>query len=85
MSVKVRVKLNQKEVRAQLLKSSAVAGLCMSIANSRAKQAGAGYDVRVVNYPERTGAVIYPRSAAARRDNYQNNTLEKLRGGKDND
>lgn len=53
----------------------------MGIANQMASRAGAGYAVRAVDYPERTGAIVYPKSKSAQRDNYRNNTLEKARGG----
>lgn len=79
---KVRVKLNKSEVRAQLLKGGGAPGLCLSIANQMADKCGSGYEVRVVDYPERTGAVVYPKSGAARADNYAQNTLEKARGAK---
>lgn len=80
----VRVKLDKRAVREQLLKSSAVAGLCMAAAKQKAEMCGPGYATRVVNYPERTGAIVYPATAAARADNYRNNTLEKVRGAKYN-
>lgn len=81
----VRVKLNSGAVRSQLLKGGGASGLCMSIANQMANNAGPGYAVRVVNYPERIGAIVYPKSAAARADNFANNTLEKARGTKYHD
>lgn len=77
---KVRVKLNEGAVRAQLLKGAG-AGVCMSIANQMANKAGSGFAARVVNYPERTGAIVFPKTAAARRSLYRDNALEKARGG----
>ena len=82
---KVRVKLDKRAVREQLLKGGGAPGLCLSLANQMANKSGNGYAVRVVDYPERTGAVVYPKTAAARADNYSNNTLEKARGAKYND
>lgn len=82
---KIRVKLNSAEVRSQLLKSGAVAGMCKGIASEMASRAGNGYAVREVNYPERTGAIVYPETQGAARDNYRNNTLEKVRSLKYND
>lgn len=82
---KIRVKLNKGEIRNQLLKGGGAPGLCLSIANQMADKSGSGYAVRVVNYPERTGAIVYPKDAAARADNYANNTLEKMRGQKYHD
>lgn len=81
---KVQVELNKGNVRAQLLKGGGAPGLCLSIANSMANKAGPGYAARVVSYPERTGAIVYPKTAAARANNYASNTLEKVRGGKYN-
>ena len=83
--VRVKVKLNQGAVRQQLLKGGGAPALCRSIANQMANKAGPGYSVRVVNYPERTGAIVFPETAAARADNYANNTLEKMRGAKYDD
>lgn len=79
---KVRVKLNGAEVRNGILKSPGAAGICMGIAQQRAEAAGPGYAARQVSYPERTGAIVYPETPAAMRDNYRNNTLEKMRGGR---
>lgn len=79
---KIRVKLNQGNIRSQLLKGGGAPGLCVGIANSMANKAGLGYAVRVVNYPERTGAIVYPKTEAAKANNYSSNTLEKARGGK---
>lgn len=85
MSTKVRVKLDKAAVSAQLLKGGGAPGLCLSIANQMANKAGSGYAVRVANYPERTGAVVYPKTGLGRADNLTNNTLEKLRGEKYHD
>lgn len=82
---KVQVKLDKAAVRQQLLKNGTVAGMCMSIAQQMANKAGTGYAVRATNYPERAGAVVYPKTAKARRENYRRNTLEKARGGKFDD
>lgn len=82
---RVRVKLNKGEVRAQLLTGGGAPGLCLSIANQMANKAGPGYAARAVAYPERTGAIVYPKTAAARANNYASNTLEKMRGGKYHD
>lgn len=82
---KVLVKLNSAEVRTQLLKSGAVVGMCKGIASEMASRAGNGYAVREVNYPERTGAIVYPATPEARRNNYLSNTLEKVRSLKYDD
>lgn len=82
---RVKIKLNKGEVRSQLLTGGGAPGLCLSIANQMANKAGPGYAARVVNYPERTGAICYPKTAAARSNNYSANTLEKMRGGKFHD
>ena len=75
----VRVKLNRGEVRSQLLRGGGAPGMCMGIAQSMAKQCGEGYAVRTVS-TNRIGAVVYSATAAARADNFANNTIEKARG-----
>lgn len=82
---RVDVKLNTAAVRSQLLTGGGAPGMCLSIANQMASKAGPGYAARVVRYPERTGAIVYPKTAAARANNYASNTLEKVRGGKYHD
>ena len=82
---KVKVVLRKGEIRSQLLTGGGAPGLCLSIANQMANKAGPGYAARVVSYPERTGAIVFPKTAAAKSDNYTSNTLEKMRGGKYND
>ena len=80
---KVKVKLDEGAVRSQLLKGAG-AGVCLGIANQMANKAGTGFAARVVDYPERTGAIVFPKTAAARRAYYRDNALEKARGGKYN-
>ena len=77
---KIYVKLNEQAVRQYLLKGP-VAGICLSIAQQKASAAGPGYAAKPVNYPERTGAIVYPGTQDAINDNYDRNTLEKMRGG----
>lgn len=77
---KLRVKLNRKGVR-ELLKSQEVMDECVRIAQEKASAAGDGYesDSGYVG-KTRASAMVYPSSAAARSDNYHNNTLLKVFG-----
>lgn len=69
--------LNRKGVR-ELLKSEELAGECMAKAKAMAESAGAGYMAEARNYPERTGAAVYPGDDSAYYDNLVHNTLEKV-------
>ena len=74
----IRVKLNRKAVREMILKGDGV-GPCQGMAAKIAGEAGKGYATRPVVHPERTGYMVYPATPEAKRDNFENNTLEKLR------
>ena len=74
---KNRFVLNRKGVR-EPLKSEEIAGECMERAKRMAESAGDGYAVEVRNYPERTGAAVYPGDDTAFYDNLAHNTLEKV-------
>lgn len=77
---KIRVKLNRKGVR-NLLQSREIMEACVKVAKEKAAQAGEGYEADDGYVGEtRASAMVYPSSAAARRDNYRNNTLLKVFG-----
>ena len=77
---KLRIKLNRKGVR-ELLKSQEVMDECVRIAQEKASAAGDGYESdRGYVGKTRASAMVYPSSAAARSDNYHNNTLLKVFG-----
>lgn len=77
---KLRIKLNRKGVR-ELLKSGEIMDECVRLAKEKAAAAGDGYaaDDGYVG-KTRASAMVYPSSAAARSDNYHNNTLLKVFG-----
>lgn len=74
---KVKVRLNKSGVR-KLLKSSEVANECMDHARQIQGRAGEHYATEVRNYPERTGAAVYPADPEGYYDNLKNNTLVRL-------
>lgn len=76
---KVKVTLDTSGIR-EILKSDEVAECCKVIADKVAAMAGDGYVVEKRNYPERTGYAVRPDSDRAIGDNYNHNTLEKIRG-----
>lgn len=75
---KVKVKLNKQGVAA-LMKSSEMQQICVGYATRMQQLAGPGYEVETRNYPERSGAALYPGNMRAYNDNLKNNTLEKVR------
>lgn len=77
---KVKFELNKKGVR-ELLKSPEAAAICTQYAVQIQGRAGEGYVVESRNYPERSGAAVYPGTYEAYRDNLKNNTLLKALGG----
>ena len=71
-----KIKLNSAGVR-RLLKSAEMQAICTEHAEEIAARCGAGYAVDSVQKETRAIATVYPETAAARRDNYRNNTIEK--------
>lgn len=77
---KLRVKLKRKGVR-ELLKSQEIMDECVRLAKEKAAAAGDGYAADDGHVGKtRASAMVYPSSAAARSDNYHNNTLLKVFG-----
>ena len=74
---KFKFELNKAGVR-ELLQSSAMRNIITSAAAQKAQQAGAGYESIVQVGKKRVYAKIYPASAEAAKDNFGNNTLEKV-------
>lgn len=68
--------LNRDGVK-ELLKSSELQNECRNLAEKVRAAAGEGYVVEDRNYPERSGAAVYPETTEANFDNLKNNTLEK--------
>lgn len=76
MSNKIVFKLNPAGVR-QLLNSPEVRNVLQGYASAKQAAAGEGYALRET-HTDRVGFSLYPETAAARRDNLENNTLEKV-------
>ena len=65
------------------LMSSEVTSVVDKYGNKAAQMAGTGYESKLVVGVDRRGetrmkALVYPATKDARRDNFQNNTLEKV-------
>lgn len=76
MNNTVKIKLNRAGVR-KLLKSKEMQGVLAERAAEIAARCGDGYETRGGMAQTRALATVYPSTAAARRDAYNNNTLEK--------
>lgn len=77
---KMRVKLNRKGVR-ELMQSKEIMDECVRIAKEKAAAAGNGYEADGGYVGKtRASARVFASSAAARSDNYHNNTLLKAFG-----
>lgn len=80
MAKPMRIKLNRKGVR-QLLQSREMLDTCVEVAQDAASRAGTGYEADSGHVGKtRVSARVFPSSAAARQDNYRNNTLMKVFG-----
>ena len=77
---KVNFKLNKAGVR-ELLRSQEALGVCEQYANTVRGRAGDGYEVSTYIGKTRANASVYAATYEARKDNYENNTLLKARGG----
>lgn len=74
---KVRIKLNSAGVR-ELLKSPEIRKVVETEAAKKAQQAGEGYSSEVHVGQKRLYANVFPATRKAARDNFENNTLEKV-------
>ncbi|MBQ3856296.1 MAG: hypothetical protein II762_06385 [Ruminococcus sp.] len=77
---KVDFKLNSAGVR-QLLKSAEALDVVKDYAYAIRNRAGDGYEVTWMVGKTRVNASVAAMTPEARRDNYENNTLLKARGG----
>ena len=77
---KVKFELNRSGVR-ELLRGPEAMGICREYAMQIRGRAGDGYEVTTYVGPNRVNASVYAATYEARRDNYENNTLLKARGG----
>lgn len=77
---RVNFKLNRSGVR-ELLRSEEAKAVCKGYADAIQARAGDGYEVSTMTGANRANASVYAATVEARRDNYENNTLLKARGG----
>lgn len=77
---KVRFKLNKAGVR-QLLRSGEAMGVVSEYASRIQSRCGPGYELTTHVGTNRVNASVHAATVEARRDNYENNTLLKARGG----
>ena len=79
---KVRFKLNRAGVR-ELMQSPEAMGVVTEYANGILSRcpSGLGYEVSSMVGATRVNASVFAATPDARRDNYENNTLLKARGG----
>ena len=76
MSKRVKVKLNSAGVR-ELLKSSAMAGVCRTQADAVKNRCGSGYTVSAYTGRTRVNCSVVAETPEARRNNSENNTILK--------
>ena len=76
---KVKFVLNKKGVR-ELLQSQEMLDVVTQYAYQVQGRAGDGYEVDQYIGFDRAHAVVYPATVKAKIDNYENNTLLKVRG-----
>ena len=77
---KVRFKKNSAGIR-EMLQSPEAESLVMEYATAIQSRAGDGYEASVIIGKYRARASVFAATPEARRDNYENNTLLKARGG----
>ena len=77
---KVKFKLNRAGVR-ELLRSQEAMSVVSDYAMRVQSRCGAGYEMTTHVGVNRVNASVHAATAEARRDNYNNNTLLKARGG----
>ena len=77
---KVKFELNRAGVR-ELLRSPEALSVCKTYAGAIRNRAGEGYEVTTYVGKNRANASVHAETYEARKDNYENNTLLKARGG----
>ena len=77
---KVKFELNRAGVR-ELLRSAEAMSVCRTYADGVRNRAGDGYEVTTYVGKNRANASVHAETYEARKDNYENNTLLKARGG----
>lgn len=71
-------KLDRKGLSENVLKADWMASYIADIAASKARQCGSGYSSDIYSGKTRVNASVYPDTAKAARDNFKNNTIEKV-------
>lgn len=76
---KVKVKLNRKAIKDEILKGSETKSLIKRYGDSAYQGISGieGYQMEMRNYPERVGVALYADDYPAISDNLNNNTLLK--------
>lgn len=77
---KVKFRLDRDGVR-QLMQSAEAMSVCEQYAHAIQNRCGEGYEVTTYVGKNRANASVHAATVEARRDNYENNTLLKARGG----
>ena len=79
---KVKFEIDRAGVR-ELLQSREAANVCTEYANAILSRcpSGLGYEASTIIGKNRARASVFAATPEARRDNYENNTLLKARGG----
>lgn len=77
---KVKFELNRAGVR-ELMQSDEAVNVCKQYADAMQARAGEGYEVSTYIGKTRANASVYAATEEARKDNLENNTLLKVRGG----
>lgn len=77
---RVRFKLDRAGVR-ELMRSPEAMSVVTEYASQIQSRCGAGYELTTMVGATRVNASVFAATVEARRDNYQNNTLLKARGG----
>lgn len=78
---KVKVVLNRKNVRTQLLESPEMKKICTKLAKQAVSSLGKGYDTITYAGKDRVKSSIKAMSGEAQRDNMEHNTILKALGG----
>ena len=74
---KVYIELNDAGVQ-ELLKSPEMQAILSELAQGKVSQAGDGYSYEVHTGEKRAYCNIFPATPDAKKDNYANNTLERV-------
>lgn len=74
---KVKIELNSQGIQ-ELLKGAEMQSILKEYGEQKANEAGEGYSSEVHVFQKRAVAHVFPETAKAAHDNYENNTLLKV-------